>query len=74
MCLTFITGSSGIGKSTLVPLLKSDFPDFDIHDFDEKLTKNVAMNNELLDGWRKDITGYWIRFAEDNSKPTMVKK
>ncbi len=66
--LHFIIGSSGVGKSTLVPLLKSSLPkDFDIHDFDEKLTKEVALNNALLDSWRKEATEFWIRKAEENA-------
>lgn len=72
MKLIFITGSSGIGKSTLVPLLKSALPDFDIHDFDERLTNEIARDNRLLDNWRKKTTEYWIRFTETNARSTIV--
>ena len=67
--LYFITGSSGIGKSTIIPILKSNFMnEFDIHDFDEKLTEEVAMNRSLLDAWRKETTAYWIEQAVRNKK------
>ncbi|RJQ32312.1 hypothetical protein C4572_01160 [Candidatus Parcubacteria bacterium] len=67
--LYFITGSSGIGKSTIIPILKSSLTDnFDIHDFDEKLTEEVAMNGSLLDAWRKETTTYWIEQAQKNQK------
>src|SRR3989344_8934953 len=65
----FITGSSGVGKSTIVPLLKKNLSDdFEIHDFDEKLTKKVAMNVMLLDDWRMETTKYWINIARENLK------
>ncbi len=69
MKLFFITGSSGVGKSTIVPFLKKHLPEeFDAHDFDEKLTEEVAMNGKLLDNWRMETTKYWIEFAEKNFK------
>jgi RNase adaptor protein for sRNA GlmZ degradation len=69
MKLFIITGSSGVGKSTIVPFLKEHLSDdFEIHDFDEKLTKEVAMDGKLLDGWRMETTKYWVDFAEENLK------
>ena len=50
-----ITGSSGVGKSTMIPFLKEQLTEkFNVHDFDEKLTGEVAANNNLLDSWRKE--------------------
>lgn len=68
MRLIFITGSSGVGKSTIVPILKNSLPAYAIHDFDEKLTKEVSMDAKLLDSWRKDTTKFWIKRAEENAK------
>lgn len=69
MTLFLITGSSGVGKSTIVPFLKKHLPEeFDVHDFDEKLTKEVVMNGRLLDGWRMETTKYWIDLAVENLK------
>lgn len=67
--LYFISGSSGVGKSTIVPLLQSALPEgFDVHDFDEKLTKEVAMNSSQINAWRQDTSEYWVKFAENNDK------
>jgi len=67
--LIFITGSSGVGKSTIVPILKAFLPaNFDVHDFDERLTKEIAMNSELVDTWRLETTSYWIDLARKNAK------
>ena len=66
--LYFIIGSSGVGKTTIIPILKSLLSDFDIHDFDEKLTKEVANDGSLVDGWRKETTKYWIDIATENAK------
>lgn len=67
--LYIITGSSGIGKSTIIPFLKERLSDsYDVHDFDEKLTEEAAMNKELLDSWRKETTLYWVNLAIENSQ------
>ena len=74
--LYIITGSSGVGKTTIIPILKGRLSgNYDVHDFDEKLTKEVAMDASLLDQWRKDTTAYWLKLAEDNAiknKSTIV--
>ena len=60
----FITGSSGIGKSELVPHLRAALGEkFRVHDFDELLTKDVALNSNLLDEWRKNATRTWFQVA-----------
>lgn len=67
--LFLITGSSGVGKSTILPFLKNHLSrGFKVHDFDEKLTKEVAMNGSLLDDWRVNTTKYWIDLAKKNLK------
>ncbi|MDP2668290.1 MAG: hypothetical protein Q8P07_00415 [bacterium] len=67
--LFIITGSSGVGKSTLIPLLKNSLDNnYDVRDFDENLTKKVAQNGALLDKWRRETTKYWIKKALNNSK------
>ncbi len=69
MKLFLITGSSGVGKSTILPFLKKHLSEeFEIHDFDEKLTEEVAMNRKILDNWRIKTTKYWIDFAGENLK------
>ncbi|MEI6296714.1 MAG: inorganic diphosphatase [bacterium] len=69
MKLFLITGSSGVGKSTILPFLKEHLSNyFDVHDFDEKLTMEVAMNGNLLNNWRLETTKYWINLAEENLK------
>ena len=69
MKLFIITGSSGVGKSTIMPFLKKYLPgNFEVRDFDEKLTKEIAMNGGLLDDWRIETTKYWINVARENLK------
>jgi len=59
----FITGSEGTGKTSILPLLKKEFPERDIHDFDEV---GVPINPPLK--WRLDTTLYWIKKAIKNQK------
>ncbi len=67
--LFFITGSSGIGKTTIVPFLRNLLSsEYDIHDFDEKLTEEVGRDIDLLDNWRINTTKHWINVAEENLK------
>lgn len=69
MKLFLVTGSSGVGKSTILPFLQKRLSgEFEVHDFDEKLTEEVAMNGKLLDDWRIETTKYWIDFAKENFK------
>ncbi len=67
----FITGSSGIGKSTIISFLKKQLSDkHDVHDFDERLTEEIAMHGSLLNSWRKETTLYWIKRAVENAQIT----
>ncbi len=74
--LFLITGSSGVGKSTILPFLKDRLStEFDAHDFDERLTKEVALDGSLVDQWRHQTTKHWIGLATENaqtSKSTVV--
>lgn len=67
--LFLITGSSGVGKSTILPFLKKHLSgEFEIHDFDEKLTEEIAKNEKLLNDWRMETTKYWLDVAGENLK------
>lgn len=68
MKLFFVAGSSGVGKTTILSLPKANLPEnFIAHDFDEKLTKEVEMDDSLLDAWRYKTTKYWIDVAQMNA-------
>jgi putative ribosome biogenesis GTPase RsgA len=59
----FITGSSGVGKSTLVKSLKDKLlADFKVHDFDE-----VGVPHGADLSWRLATTRKWIETAKENS-------
>jgi broad-specificity NMP kinase len=76
MSATLVIGSSGIGKTTLLPLLKEMLPrNFIVYDFDEKLTKEVTRDNNLLDEWRVSTTKYWADISvknEETGKSTVI--
>ncbi len=60
----FITGSSGIGKTTLARNLKNLLSDqYKVYDFDER---GVPPDADLL--WRKKTTLGWLETAEENRK------
>ena len=59
----FITGAEGAGNSSILKLLHSLGPDFDVHDFDET---GVPDNPPLQ--WRLDTTDYWLKLAAKNAK------
>ena len=61
--LFFVTGSEGVGKSSIVEMLKNNFNNIDIHDFDEV---GVPENPNLQ--WRYDTTLHWIKIAIKNQK------
>lgn len=62
MTAYFITGAEGVGKSSKVEGLKKNFPDMDIHDFDEV---GVPDNPPLE--WRLHATKHWVKVAEKNN-------
>ena len=54
--LYFISGASGVGKTAVIPHLKTLLPDhFEVHDFDERGVPNNAGHQ-----WRLEETRYWI--------------
>ncbi len=69
MNLVFITGSSGVGKTPLVGILKSILPNkFDVHDLDEKLLGVDISAPNWLSGWRNETTQYFTELAIQNAK------
>src|SRR3989344_5415159 len=61
--LYFITGAEGVGKSSIIPLLKKQFPKIEIHDFDEVgVPENPALQ------WRYNTTLHWLEIAIENQK------
>lgn len=61
--LYFITGAEGVGKSSIIEILRIRFPNIDVHDFDEV---GVPDNPDLQ--WRYDTTLHWIKVAIENQK------
>ena len=58
----FITGSSGVGKSSLVKELKNKhLRQYDIHDFDE-----VGVPNGANQDWRIKTTETWLTLGKNN--------
>jgi len=57
----FITGAEGVGKSSIIPILKEKMSELDIYDFDEV---GVPENPPLQ--WRLDTTLHWIKIALKN--------
>ena len=68
--IVFITGTSGAGKSVLVPLLRERLPFFDVHDFDE-----LGVPEDVDINWRLKTTDYWLKVAKENlakNKSTII--
>jgi len=61
----FITGVCGVGKTAVIPFLKSNLPKekYDIRDFDER-----GVPNDVDRKWRISETEYWIDLGEENIK------
>jgi len=69
MNIIFITGSSGVGKTPLVEILKSVLPDsFEIYDLDEKLIEVDKTKPNWLYDWRNNATSYFVDLASENAK------
>ena len=56
--LLFVTGASGSGKTVVIPGLRKRFPEFSVHDFDERCTPAPGDNRG-----RQEQTEYWISIA-----------
>lgn len=61
--LFFVTGASGSGKTACIPGLRKRFPEFDIHDFDER---DVPVDAGTR--WRQQQTEYWINKGIENQR------
>lgn len=59
--IIFITGVSGVGKSSVVPKLRELMPSFAIHDFDE-----VGVPEDVDVAWRLKTTDHWLKQAKEN--------
>ena len=53
--LLFVTGASGSGKTAVIPGLTAKFPEYSIHDFDERGVPEGADTR-----WRQEQTEFWI--------------
>lgn len=69
MLLFFITGSSGVGKTPLVGILKSILPDnFVIYDLDEELKNADKSLENWVSIWRNETTRHFIGEAIKNAR------
>ncbi len=59
--IVFITGVSGVGKSSVVPKLRELMPSIAIHDFDE-----VVVPEDVDVAWRLKTTDHWLKQAKEN--------
>ncbi len=63
MKTVFITGAEGVGKTTLIKILKKSLANKKIYDFD---SVGVPKNPPL--SWRHKTTKHWLAVAEKNEK------
>lgn len=58
----FISGVNGVGKTSIMPFLKTSLPNnqFEIHDFDERGVPANADGN-----WRISETKYWVDLGSE---------
>lgn len=61
----FVIGSNGVGKTTVLHLLKGKLPNnsFSVYDFDERGVPDNAGKD-----WRKSETEYWMSLGIENKK------
>lgn len=65
----FITGSSGVGKTPLVSILKAILPDnFEVYDLDEKLSEVDRTKPDWLVAWRNEATKHFIGRSIHNAR------
>lgn len=68
--IIFITGSEGVGKTSIIETLKQNLKHFDVFDFDEV---EVPDNPPL--SWRYETTKHWLKVSEKNlekNKSTII--
>jgi len=59
--LIFVTGASGSGKTAVIPGLTEKFPEYAVHDFDEREQPSDADTRS-----RQEQTEYWINKSIEN--------
>jgi broad-specificity NMP kinase len=61
--IIFIIGVNGVGKSSIIPILKQKVNNnqCEVHDFDER---GVSDNADKI--WRQNETNFWINFGKKN--------
>lgn len=63
-----IIGSNGVGKSTIIPLLKQKLANnFRIYDFDERGVPNNADKT-----WRQSETFHWLKLGKTNLQSNII--
>ncbi len=65
--IIFVCGVNGVGKSSIIPYLKSllSLDAYDIRDFDERGVPEIAGS-----AWRMSETAHWIETAKQTLKDT----
>lgn len=64
----FVSGASGVGKTTVMKWLKSLLSrDYEVHDFDERGVPNNAGHE-----WRLDETRYWIALGQEKAQENIT--
>lgn len=63
----FVTGACGVGKSTLLPILRKMLPSFDIHDFDE-----LGVPEHPGIEWRIATTLHWLEVAKAKANVSTI--
>jgi len=66
----FITGTPGVGKTSIINLLKKTLNKFEIHDFDD-----VGVPNNPSLNWRYQTTKHWLKIGKENlekNKSTII--
>lgn len=61
--LLFVTGARGSGKTAVIPGLTKKFPEYSVHDFDERGTRDDSSPRE-----RQEQTEYWINKSIENQR------
>ena len=61
--LIFVTGASGSGKTAVIPGLIRTFPEYDVHDFDERVQAKESDPKV-----RQEQTEFWINKAIENQR------
>jgi broad-specificity NMP kinase len=63
----FITGTSGSGKSTIVPILKKLLPEFSVYDFDE-----IGVPSGADQKWRQEASNKWLKIISKRKETKTI--